>query len=413
MTIRFTEPVFGLSLADLIFTRNGSPDLLTGTQTLATTDNITWTIGNLAPLTTAAGTYTLSFAGAGSGVSDRAGNEVANTAFANTVRQNTAPSFSPGGDQTVSGDAGVQTKPGWASNISPGANGETGQSVEFMLATDNDALFAQLPAISSDGTLTFEPAANASGHAVVSVQLKDDGGTADGGSDTSDVYTFDIDLVGAFASQIGSVLHLNFALSPGPITLTKAGANIVAARGSSSLSFADAAIQSIVANGASAGDLLNVNAACAQQPLSVEGSSGELSITVNGSGSVRFDATENLAALTLAGGRASVQKGGNKVLAVNTLAISSGGALDLGDNDMIIRNGTVGAWSGAAYIGLAGLIQTGRTDNGTWDGPGIVTSMPDAAGDSPPLAWPRRAMCLGCSQGRRGCGTETWWMPPP
>ena len=117
---------------------------------------------------------------------------------------------------------------------------------------------------------------------------------------------------------------------------------------------------------------------------------------------MRFDATENLAALTLAGGHAWVQSGGNKVLSVNTLAISSGGALDLGDNGMVIRNGTIGAWNGIAYTGLTGLIQTGRTDNGTWDGPGVVTSMPDAAGGLTTIGVAQASDVLGLQPGQTG-----------
>ena len=42
------------------------------------------------------------------------------------------------------------------------------------------------------GTLTYTPAANANGVATVTVRLKDDGGTANGGVDTSGPQTFTI-----------------------------------------------------------------------------------------------------------------------------------------------------------------------------------------------------------------------------
>ncbi len=41
------------------------------------------------------------------------------------------------------------------------------------------------PVVAADGTLTFTTAPNAFGSAVVSVQAVDDGGTANGGFDTS------------------------------------------------------------------------------------------------------------------------------------------------------------------------------------------------------------------------------------
>ena len=52
--------------------------------------------------------------------------------------------------------------------------------------------FSSQPAISSAGTLSYTPAANANGSATVSVQLHDNGGIANGGVDTSGTQTFTI-----------------------------------------------------------------------------------------------------------------------------------------------------------------------------------------------------------------------------
>jgi hypothetical protein len=51
-------------------------------------------------------------------------------------------------------------------------------------------LFTVQPALDSSGTLTFTPAPNAFGPANVTVVLKDDGGTANGGIDTSSLQSF-------------------------------------------------------------------------------------------------------------------------------------------------------------------------------------------------------------------------------
>ena len=48
------------------------------------------------------------------------------------------------------------------------------------------------PAVATDGSLSFTPAANASGTATVTVQAVDNGGTANGGNDTSTPQTFTI-----------------------------------------------------------------------------------------------------------------------------------------------------------------------------------------------------------------------------
>src|SRR5262249_18629994 len=42
--ITFNKPVYGLNLADLSLTRDGSGDLLTPAQTLTTVDNVHWTL---------------------------------------------------------------------------------------------------------------------------------------------------------------------------------------------------------------------------------------------------------------------------------------------------------------------------------------------------------------------------------
>lgn len=104
---------------------------------------------------------------------------------------NDAPSFTKGADQTVLEDAGAQTVAGWATNISPGPN-EATQTVTFLVSNNNNALFTVQPAVASDGTLTFTPAANANGTATVTISLMDDGGTDNGGDDTSDPQTFTI-----------------------------------------------------------------------------------------------------------------------------------------------------------------------------------------------------------------------------
>ena len=72
VTITFSEPVSGFTLADLQLTRNGGANLLTGSQTLSSSDNQTWTLSNLAGITTTAGTYTLTLAP--TGISDSSDN---------------------------------------------------------------------------------------------------------------------------------------------------------------------------------------------------------------------------------------------------------------------------------------------------------------------------------------------------
>jgi hypothetical protein len=105
---------------------------------------------------------------------------------------NDAPSFTPGADQTVAEDSGAQTVAGWATAIDKGGANESGQTLNFVVTNDTNALFSTQPAVSPAGTLTYTPAANANGSATVTVVLHDDGGILNGGDDTSDAETFTI-----------------------------------------------------------------------------------------------------------------------------------------------------------------------------------------------------------------------------
>ena len=130
--------------------------------------------------------------GSNGGTADRDANR-GTTAFSTATETaaiavtavNDVPSFVKGGDQTVLEDSGAQTVSGWATGISRGPADENGQALTFLVTTNNDSLFSVLPSVdTTTGTLTYTPAANANGSATVTV-VKDDGGTADGGVDTS------------------------------------------------------------------------------------------------------------------------------------------------------------------------------------------------------------------------------------
>src|SRR5207237_1215552 len=105
---------------------------------------------------------------------------------------NDAPSFVAGPDQGVLEDSGPQTVTGWATAISAGPADEAGQGLNFVVSNDHPELFAAQPSVAVDGTLSYTPTANANGSATVTVALHDDGGTANGGSDTSVAQTFRI-----------------------------------------------------------------------------------------------------------------------------------------------------------------------------------------------------------------------------
>lgn len=96
---------------------------------------------------------------------------------------NDPPVFTSGGNVVVLEDIGAYSQP-WASSIAPAAGllanpvratDEAGQAVSFTVNSSRTDLFSVQPAISSMGVLSFTPAANAHGSAVLVVQAVDNG----------------------------------------------------------------------------------------------------------------------------------------------------------------------------------------------------------------------------------------------
>lgn len=118
---------------------------------------------------------------------------------------NDAPSFAKGLDQNVLEDVGLVTVPGWATGISPGPANEASQTVSFSVTNNNTALFTVQPAISANGTLTYTPKANTAGTVTVTVYAVDNGGTANGGDNTSDAQTFTITVAAVNDAPVNTV----------------------------------------------------------------------------------------------------------------------------------------------------------------------------------------------------------------
>jgi len=121
-----------------------------------------------------------------------ASSTIQRTFTVNVIAVNDAPSFTKGADVTVLEDAGPQSLPGWASAIVAGPEDEATQALNFLVSTEDAALFTTAPAISATGVLTFTTAPDANGTATVKVRLHDDGGTEVNGVDTSAEQSFSI-----------------------------------------------------------------------------------------------------------------------------------------------------------------------------------------------------------------------------
>ncbi len=136
---------------------------------------------------------------------------------------NDAPCFAKGADLTVLEDCGVQSVASWATLLSAGPSDESGQVLDFVVSNNSTALFSVQPAISAGGTLTFTPAPSMNGTATVTVTLHDNGGTANGGTDSSSSQTFTIAInpvndvpANTVVPSIGGTMHVGDTLTVDP-----------------------------------------------------------------------------------------------------------------------------------------------------------------------------------------------------
>jgi VCBS repeat-containing protein len=139
-------------------------------------------------------TYSVTDNGATGGAADPK-SDTAAVSF-QVLAVNDQPSFTlDSGPAAVDEDAGAQTVAGFANDMSAGPANESGQALNFDASNNNNALFTAggQPAIdAANGNLTYTPAANQNGSATVSVNLHDNGGTDNGGVDTSATRQFTI-----------------------------------------------------------------------------------------------------------------------------------------------------------------------------------------------------------------------------
>ena len=118
---------------------------------------------------------------------------------------NDAPIFTPGADVFVSEDSGPYAQP-WATNIAaaagllnnpPTASDESSQIVDFTATADRTDLFSVQPTINNSGGLSFTPARDAFGTAVVLVRAVDRGPTGGLNQNTSITQTLTITIEAA------------------------------------------------------------------------------------------------------------------------------------------------------------------------------------------------------------------------
>lgn len=108
---------------------------------------------------------------------------------------NDPPEFAGGSDQTLLEDSGLQLVEGFATAIVKGPDNENDQNLEFRVTGDPD-IFKTGPAIDpGTGDLTFETEPHEYGTSIVTVQLADDGGIENGGTDVGDPVSFIVTVI--------------------------------------------------------------------------------------------------------------------------------------------------------------------------------------------------------------------------
>jgi len=115
---------------------------------------------------------------------------------------NDAPSFASGKLNIIT-RSGERVSGPWASRMSIGPANETGQSFQFSVQNSAMALFSRQPSIDRNGILTFLPKEDAVGSANVVVKMTDNGGTENGGADTSISHVFQIEIGAAADDGVG------------------------------------------------------------------------------------------------------------------------------------------------------------------------------------------------------------------
>lgn len=136
---------------------------------------------------------------------------------------NDAPSFT-GSNETVAEDSGPFSETGWAAGISTGPADESAQTTTFTVVNNsNPGLFSVAPAVAANGTLTFTPAANENGSAVIGVRVTDNGGTANGGANQSGIQNYTITVTPQPDSPTIAATFAGTSASPFLDTATGAG----------------------------------------------------------------------------------------------------------------------------------------------------------------------------------------------
>ena len=168
-----------------------NPTLFTVAPSVAPNGTLTYTA---APNAFGTATFDLLVTDSG-GTTDGGLNTSAPQTFTIVVSPvNDRPSFTPVANQATTAGAKAQTVANFTS-FNPGVANEAGQTATYAIVTNsNPGLFTGQPTIAPNGTLVYTPVSTltTAQTATITLQVQDNGGTANGGIDTSTTQSFTI-----------------------------------------------------------------------------------------------------------------------------------------------------------------------------------------------------------------------------
>jgi MYXO-CTERM domain-containing protein len=144
------------------------------------------------PAANAFGSATLSVTARDSGGTANGGIDTSDprTLTITVTAINDAPTFTAANPPESAEDAGTQLVNGWVTAFNPGVNESTQVALSYAVTGVDPAFFSTPPAVSSAGMLSYITAPNVFGSTTFTVTARDNGGTANGGIDTSTPQTF-------------------------------------------------------------------------------------------------------------------------------------------------------------------------------------------------------------------------------
>jgi hypothetical protein len=321
--IVFSEAVSGFDLADIHITRDGGSDLITGSETLTSSDNKTWTLSGLSGLTALPGSYTFTVKALGSGIKDSGNNPLLGSAGA-TWAMNMISG-------TAADDAITLVRNGSVVDVLIGG------SYSYSFDPNNlNQLFVNLAEGNNTLRLDFSngnplPAGGLSFDGVAGVNNLEFIGTA--GDD-------------AITADANGIVFNNAAVGSVPIALS----NILGLR---------------FVGGSGGNDTLNVNSGVFNLDADTASDTPNISLAIGAGASVTFNSAQHLAALNVNFGSATLASGIQ--ISATTFAITGAGKLDLGTGTLLVDDAATSIADIRQYLASG-------YNGGQWNGAGGINS---------------------------------------